>query len=232
MKKSLCALCTAAAVSIATATPALATITFTISDQGSGQGQEVLLNDSNAQGFTVLAHTNGTGDGITFTSTQTIGDAPNGQALIGAFTGVGGTAITLNNLAFAPTDPLLAFQRVEFDLTNTGNLGDAVSVTLYGTDQFNNEINTTFTTHLTGQDDPTGTNWLVGTASNGEVITGVRFTTPTGTGFTDFRQLRVDLVPRPTPEPGTWAMMLVGFGAVGFRLRYAARGKYLLKQTA
>jgi len=26
--------------------------------------------------------------------------------------------------------------------------------------------------------------------------------------------------------------MLLGFGAVGFRLRYAARGKYLLKQTA
>jgi len=31
--------------------------------------------------------------------------------------------------------------------------------------------------------------------------------------------------PPPVPEPATWAMMLVGFGLIGWRIRYAPRGK-------
>ena len=216
----------ASCAAFALSTSAAATITFTIQDQSSGQGQIVLLNDTNIQATAIQGHTNQSGDNITFTSSQIIGDDPNGQALIAAFAAMGDTvAIALNNLEFHATDPLLAFSRVEFDLTNTANLGNAIEVSLTGLDQFGAAFNQTFTTHLSGQNQPVGTNWIVGTATNGEVITSVSFVTPQGTGFSDFRQLRVDLaaVTPPIPEPGTWAMMLMGFGAVGFAMRRRLR---------
>ncbi|TCJ32191.1 PEP-CTERM sorting domain-containing protein [Parafrankia sp. BMG5.11] len=43
-----------------------------------------------------------------------------------------------------------------------------------------------------------------------------------GTGIGDVRQIRLDEVsagPGAVPEPATWAMMLFGFGAVGFGMR-------------
>jgi len=203
---------------LGTATPALATITFTMGDQGSGQGQEVLLNDSNTQGLTVLGHTNQSLDGITFTSSQIIGDAPNGQSLIAAFDAIGGDQTTLNNLTFFATDPTLGFSRVEFDLTNTANLGDAIVVTLSGIDQLGNLFTQNFTTHLNGQDDPVGTNWLIATASDGETIQSISFNTPDGTGFSDFRQLRLDFA-NGVPEPATWGLMLLGFGIIGSQIR-------------
>ena len=217
---------------LALSAPAAATIIFTISDQSSGQGQIVLLNDSNTQGTTATGHTNQSLDGITFTSTQIIGDDPNGQALIAAFDAIGGNVVTLNNLEFHATDPLLAFSRVEFDLTNTANLGNAIEVTLTGLDQFGATFTQTFSTHISGAGNPVGTNWLVGTASNGEVITSASFQTPTGTGFSDFRQLRVELAQNTNvvPEPGTWAMMLMGFGATGYAIR--RRRKTKLAQIA
>ena len=36
----------------------------------------------------------------------------------------------------------------------------------------------------------------------------------------------------PVPEPATWAMMLVGFGAAGFALRRSRRKEFLLTQVA
>ena len=62
-------------------------------------------------------------------------------------------------------------------------------------------------------------------AGENEVITSVLITTPTG-GIGKFSQLRITPsdVTAPVPEPGTWAMMLFGFGALGFAMR-RRRGK-------
>lgn len=38
--------------------------------------------------------------------------------------------------------------------------------------------------------------------------------------------------PPAVPEPGTWAMMLIGFGAIGFTMRNTRRRKALLAQAA
>ena len=51
------------------------------------------------------------------------------------------------------------------------------------------------------------------TADSGEVITGLRFTS-TGVAF-EFD----DIAAAGVPEPATWAMMLAGFGMVGFAAR-------------
>lgn len=51
------------------------------------------------------------------------------------------------------------------------------------------------------------------TAESGEVITGLRFTS-TGVAF-EFD----DIATAGVPEPATWAMMLAGFGLVGFAAR-------------
>ena len=66
-----------------------------------------------------------------------------------------------------------------------------------------------------------GLTFLGFVASNGETISSVRFFTPGALGGTDF-QLGVA---HAVPEPTIWAMMLIGFGAIGWALR-RLRGTY------
>ena len=60
------------------------------------------------------------------------------------------------------------------------------------------------------------------TATAGESLSALRLTS-TGSIHL-FKQNSINLVPGPVPEPGTWAMMLFGFGALGFAMR-RRRGK-------
>jgi hypothetical protein len=48
----------------------------------------------------------------------------------------------------------------------------------------------------------------------------------------DVRQIRLDQVTGAVPEPGTWAMMLIGFGVVGAGMRRARRHSATLMQVA
>jgi hypothetical protein len=69
----------------------------------------------------------------------------------------------------------------------------------------------------------------------GEQFLSVGFTgNPATTGIQDLRQLRLGGVTALTsvPEPGTWAMMLLGFGAAGVAMRRSRRRKVLLAQVA
>ena len=98
--------------------------------------------------------------------------------------------------------------------------GTATGVTLTGLDQDGNSWIDTF-------DLGNGENFFSALASGGEVITGVSFTTADG-GVTDFRQLRIDVSDQQgnnLPEPSTWAMMLLGFGAMGIAIRRSRRRK-------
>ena len=54
----------------------------------------------------------------------------------------------------------------------------------------------------------------------------------TGTTFKEVKQISIDQLDQAVPEPGTWALMLAGFGATGFALRRSRRRKVLLTQAA
>lgn len=68
-------------------------------------------------------------------------------------------------------------------------------------------------------------------ASGGDLITNVRYVADNPPGeITILKQVRIIPGPGVVPEPSTWAMMLLGFGAVGYSVR--RRRKAVLPQVA
>ena len=109
------------------------------------------------------------------------------------------------------------------------NDADATTVSITGLDQFG----TAFTENF---DIDNGEGFFSILATAGQVITGVSFTTGSDLGFTDIRQIRINTgtnLVADVPEPATWAMMLLGFGATGMAMRRSRRRKgALLTQIA
>lgn len=66
-----------------------------------------------------------------------------------------------------------------------------------------------------------GQNKFILAATGGDSITRLDFTF--STGVQDIRQIRVQDGLSPIPEPATWAMMIIGFGAAGTMLRSRRR---------
>jgi len=81
-----------------------------------------------------------------------------------------------------------------------------------------------------------GNNFYGILATAGEQLTGLSFGNfqPTGSGVQALQQVRLNLNPTvaAVPEPGTWALMLLGFGAVGASLRRSRRRSSGLLQMA
>ena len=63
-----------------------------------------------------------------------------------------------------------------------------------------------------------GSNYFTLVASNGQTIQSVAVT-DVGGSFASASQFRASVAPTGVPEPATWAMMLLGFGSIGFKLR-------------
>jgi hypothetical protein len=161
--------------------------------------------------------TNNSGVGVTFTSQEMLGinvDA-NGQASISAVDG------RLGSLSFV-LDAGATFARAIFNLSPvSGNqANEATSVTF----SYLNADGTlgSQTTGLTNLGISTNGNNFLGISGNaGERFTGISFTTNNSSvaGIDSFQQLRLGGVNSAIPEPTTWAMMLIGFGAVGYSMR-------------
>jgi PEP-CTERM motif len=111
---------------------------------------------------------------------------------------------------------------IEFALTGLGNGGTVdFFITLNGTTEVS------FLNQLLGN----GDTFFAFLANGGDLITNVRYVTDNPPGeLTTLKQVRIIPGDNVVPEPSTWAMMLLGFGVVGYSIR--RRRKILLRQAA
>jgi hypothetical protein len=112
----------------------------------------------------------------------------------------------INNLTFA-IQPGFGFNLAEFNLTDQPNGSTLVITTAGGASSVFNI-------------DGNGANRFGINATGGDLITSATLTS--AAGFGTFSQLRIGgdrALTAPVPEPATWAMMLIGFGAIGGAMR-------------
>jgi hypothetical protein len=213
-----------AAVAVAASSPAMADIVQV--DPSTIQGTLVHNDGAEVTSAEPVAQLGiNSGVGVHFTGT-TAGDPDllrlqNGQGqaeITGAEITSGGT----------PNDTY-AINSLNIFLDNH-DLYDFIELSLFGT----GTVNFTLT-------DDAGTNFffsgLLGTgenkfgfeAINGQSISNLLFNV-TGGSVTNVRQVRIGQNAAAVPEPATWAMMLLGFGAVGYSTR--RRRKSVLTQIA
>lgn len=155
-------------------------------------------------------------DLITFTSTDAFNTSANGQATISPF----GT--TFNNLSFVPAGTVGGFTEVLFNIQVPNNSNPPITVSF----QFTDQVPTTFGDLVLNDNvfDFTlgnGSNFFLASTSGGEIIKSGSLVT--SGNMSAFQQVRVDTV-TATPEPATWAMMILGFAGVGF-LAYRRKGR-------
>ncbi len=201
-----------AAAALATlAVPASATITFN-PNQGAIQPEEnvVFQAGNDVDGQTVFGVTNNTNTTVQFSTLtgQTLTTPSQGQARIEAVDG------SLTSLMIALGAPNMTFDSIEFNLFDAD---PETTVTIVGMDQFGQEF--TYNSTLGN-----GQNFFIGFTDDTQSISSVSFTT-TGGGVADIRQIRIGGISMSSavPEPATWAMMLSGFGAVGYSMRSRKR---------
>ena len=149
----------------------------------------------------------GTVNGATvrFTSTTDLLDLANGAATVSASDGSG-----FGNLIFELLDGF-SFTQADFSLLQATK---PISL-IFWTNDGEAEL------HIAN---PTGSEPFGIQATNAP-ITKVRIDTTEGS-FATFKQLKLGGVSQAgaVPEPATWALMLLGFGAVGFAMRRRGEG--------
>ena len=203
----------AMALPFAVAAPASAAITITASP-GPVQPGENVLATSSTSAATMIGTTNQTSTLVSISSLNAdvlTSTGSQGQARFEATDGSLDTAnIFLTNGG--------TFTTAEFNLFSalTGTSSVQISV--------NGGAAQTFSIG-------NGQNFFGITATGGDTISSIAFNT-NGAGVADLRQLRVSGITAAVPEPGTWALMLLGFGAIGTALRRRPRRSRPLLQVA
>jgi hypothetical protein len=157
-------------------------------------------------GLTVMGNTNQTNTSVSIASM-------NGETLT--------SAASNGQARFASTDGSLDMARIfltqggtftsaEFNLFNALAGTNSVSITVNGVAQ----------TFALGN----GQNFFGIQATGNDVISSIAFDT-NGAGVTDLRQVRLGgfSAAAAVPEPSTWALMLIGFGATGVAMRRSRR---------
>jgi hypothetical protein len=187
------------------AVPAGATIVISTGNAG-GPHENVQYQNAVSAGFSLSTSTN-MGTGVTFTGSEQLQSFSGGQARISGSDG------NLTFLSWTLTNPNLGYLSGDFKV-NPSHDGGATSVTIAATDQFN----TVFTCSACAI--PSSGFFNV-QASLGELITKITVQA-NGGQLDDVRQVRLAGVMTATPEPATWAMLIVGFAGVGF-LAYRRR---------
>ena len=191
----------AAALLIGTSVPASAAVTICLGGGcGAQPSSNVLLNTGDT-GTSVQGSLNNAPGTVTLTSTESLSLPANGAARVSATDGI------LNNpLTFTFDDGLIS--ALEFNINALTN-GD-VFFTFAGGDS-DGQVTTLYDLGSNGQ------NFF--NAFNG-TFKSVTMTFTNGATVDDVRQFRMGAASAAAvPEPATWAMMLLGFGAIGFGMR-------------
>lgn len=193
------------------ATPAMATVVI---DTGAGvlQPEENLLfNNNPAPATTIEGWTNQTGTFVSMTGGETLA-AGGGQARLDTVDGTISSTFTFNGFAnqlvgFDLSDAGLAFTSTEFRLFG----GTATQATLTFIDTAGQVFQNTFTIPTNG--------FFNALAADGQLIDS--FSIAANGTIGDIRQIRLGGVTliSPIPEPGAWALMILGFGSAGALMR-------------
>lgn len=170
-------------------------------------------NPVSSNGGLTLTTTTNAGTSVTFTSNEAIVGS-GGQATI---TGTDGN---ISFLTWMLTNPTLGYSDGVFKVTPASGAGGASEVTITAVDQFGASFSQVLNIPASGFFNVDGT--------SSELI---RSITVTANGqLDDIRQVRlggVDTITTAVPEPSTWAMMILGFGGVGFLAYRKRRGQDL-----
>lgn len=192
MKYSILAAACGALIFCAPAQAAVTVGDFTIEEGSFGAGTGV--HSSGEQTGTIIdGFVNIEGSAVTFTSTDSLTINGSGQAVISPVDGI------MTDLEVLFANP---WNRITFSFDgDVGTFALLVNDTDFGTC-------TICTISARGQN-----KFIV----SGGGITKLGFAFDPGVSTS--RQFRVEGVSGAVPEPGTWAMMLFGFGAIGFAMR-------------
>jgi hypothetical protein len=204
----------------AIALPAYATVTIENSPIYVQPEENVQLNTDLIVGDNTLqGTTNQTGSTVVFTSsTDDLLAPPHGQARIEPVDG------SLAALVFSLSD-LSTFTSAEFNIL--ASVGGPVTLSAYDA---SNMLLASLSSTLSGS----GQNYYGVLADSSTPITSIGIVAGPNTVISSIGQFRVggiSSVAEPVPEPGTWAMLLIGFGALGFAMRrrksnYGLRVRY------
>ena len=215
----------AAVATMAVSTPALATVNIVLASSGQGTlvhgtGPEqtglIVQGNLGAGGPTIV---NFTGDTTQTAATSDLLRIQIGQGqadVTGAEITLGGPANDLYNMLSGNIylSGGLAIDYIEFGLTSTTS--GMVDFIITGSDG-----TTSFLNRLIGEGD---THFAFNTTGT-STISNVMFRAVDPLELTLLKQVRLDVAVAAVPEPGTWAMMLVGFGAMGFSVRRRRRSQ-------
>lgn len=192
----------AAALLIGASAPASAAVTICLGGDCAAQPSSNVLLNTGQTGTTVTGTLNNMAGTVSLTSTESLSLPANGAARVRA------TDSILNApLTFTFNDGLIS--ALEFNV-NALTDGD-VYFTFAGGDS-DGQVTTLYDLGANGQ------NFF--NAFNG-TFKSVTMTFTNGATVQDVRQFRISAAPKTpaVPEPATWAMMLLGFGAIGFGMR-------------
>ncbi|WP_162935663.1 PEPxxWA-CTERM sorting domain-containing protein [Tsuneonella amylolytica] len=199
---------------LALATPASAGVFICTGSNCTTTDENVLVDDRSSP---VTGMTNTSNVQVNYTSsTDTLVAASAGQATVSALDGL------LNSVEFSLASGF-AFTSAIFNLSPVpGNAAnEATSI-------FVNYVLADGTTGTSTQSvSKNGNNFFGVYGTDGTMFTSIGFIgNPSTTGISDIRQLRlggVTAISSAVPEPSTWALLLIGFAAVGGVMRTRRR---------
>jgi hypothetical protein len=204
-----------AAGALGAASPASAAIIINVG--GNTDMGETVQFGTQQNNQTVTGFTNQSNTGVSFTNTLGLQTGGIGQAVVTNSNTDVLTGVTTVDLAGAALASYIEFNIPGIPGNPPPSEADTVFIQALSADGMTVLAERTFGPSNLPRLEGNGQNFFNITGTDGSTFGGFRITlTPTGAGVAALQNVRVTSA---IPEPTTWAMMLIGFGAVGYSMR-------------